>query len=265
MLIVKLRLKDKRLKLLNVNVLSYICEIDYIIMLLQPNTSIFSSCETCADKSCAVQTLSSDDLALLSDNYHETSFEKGEIILSEGAFADHVVYLRRGLVKEYGKGEQNQEYILQVIKPHSYLGLHSIFSDSLNHYSYMALTNVTVCYINLSVFSKFVKENGLFGYEILSSVCNDSLRNYHRFIDQHQKKIFGKVADALLYFSSVIFDSPNFNLPLSRKEIAFMIGTSRESVSKQICGFEADQIIKVNGRNISILDMEKLKQISRFG
>ncbi len=247
------------------NVLSYICDIDYIIMLQQSDTSIFSNCETCTDKSCAVQTLSIDELALLSNSYHETSFEKGEIILSEGSSTSHIVYLRKGLVKEYGKGEQNQEYILQVIKPHSYLGLHSIFSDGINHYSYMALTNVKVCYIELSLFSSFIKENGLFGYEILSSVCNDSVSNYHRFIDQHQKKIFGKVADALLYFSGVIFQSPNFTLPLSRKEIAYMIGTSRESVSKQICGFEMDNIIKVDGRCISILDMEKLKQISRVG
>ncbi|WP_461629466.1 Crp/Fnr family transcriptional regulator [Labilibaculum euxinus] len=234
-------------------------------MLLKSNASIFSNCETCTDKSCAVQMLSGNDLSLLSDNCHEVSFERGEIILLEGAWADHVVYLRSGLVKEYGKGDRHQEYILQVIKPHSYLGLHSIFSDNITHYSYMALNNVTVCYIKLPVFSTFIKENGRFGYEILSSVCNDSVRNYHRFIDQHQKKIFGKVADALLYFSCVIFNSPNFILPLSRKEIACMIGTSRESVSKQICGFESDKIIKVNGRCISILDMDKLKQISRVG
>ena len=234
-------------------------------MLLKSNASIFSNCETCTNKSCAVQMLSGNDLSLLSDNCHEVSFERGEIILSEGAWADHVVYLRSGLVKEYGKGDRHQEYILQVIKPHSYLGLHSIFSDNITHFSYMALNNVTVCYIKLPVFSTFIKENGRFGYEILSSVCNDSVRNYHRFIDQHQKKIFGKVADALLYFSCVIFNSPNFILPLSRKEIACMIGTSRESVSKQICGFESDKIIKVNGRCISILDMDKLKQISRVG
>jgi len=234
-------------------------------MLQQSNTTVFSNCENCTDKSCAVQTLSKDDLSLLSDNYHETSFEKGEIILSEGTLTDHVVYLRSGLVKECGIGDQHQEYILQIVKPYSYLGLHSVFSDSVNHCSYMALTNVKVCYIKLPVFAKFIKENGRFSYEILSSVCNDSLKNYHRFINQHQKKIFGKVADSLLYFSCVIFDSPNFTLPLSRKEIACMIGTSRESVSKQICGFESDNIIKINGRSISILDMERLKQISRIG
>ena len=234
-------------------------------MLLRQANTIFSSCESCTDKSCAVQTLSEIELELLSDSYHEAIFEKGEMILAEGSVASHIVYLRNGLVKEYGKGDLNQEYILQVVKPQSYLGLHSIFSDSINHYSYMALTKVTVCYIELPVFSKFIQENGKFSFEILSSVCNDSLRNYHRFIDQHQKKIFGKVADALLYFSSVIFQSPTFILPLSRKEIAHMIGTSRESVSKQICGFESDNILKVHGRNITILDMERLKQISKNG
>ncbi len=234
-------------------------------MLLTKANTIFSNCESCTDKSCAVQTLSDSELELLSNSYHEASFEKGEIILSEGSMASHIVYLRNGLVKEYGKGTSSLEYILQVVKPHSYLGLHSIFSDRINHYSYMALTKVTVCYIELPVFSKFIKENGNFSFEILSSVCNDSLRNYHRFIDQHQKKIFGKVADALLYFSSVIFQSSSFALPLSRKEIAHMIGTSRESVSKQICGFETDNILKVHGRNITILDMERLQQISKNG
>lgn len=224
-----------------------------------------SNCESCTSKSLSVQKLSKSELELLSENYRETSFEKGEIILSEGSLASHIVYLRSGLVKEFEKGGSHQEYILQVVKPNSYLGLHSIFSEKVNQYSYAALTKVTVCFIELSIFSKFIQENGNFSFEILSSVCKDSLQNYHRFIGQHQKKIFGKVADALLYFSIVIFESPNFVLPLNRKEIAYMIGTSRESVSKQICGFESDNIIKVNGRNITILDMERLKQISKIG
>jgi len=246
-------------------VLSYLCDISHSIMLFQSDNKIFSSCQMCDDKSCAAQSLSIPELRQLSMSCNEVKFEKGEMILSEGSMTSHIVYLREGLVKEYGKSGLHQEYILQVVKPHSYLGLHSIFSDTCNHYSYSALTPVRVCFIELSVFAQFIKENGRFSYEILSSVCNDSLNNYHRFIDQHQKKIFGKVADALLYFSQIIFMSEEFYLPLSRKEIAHMIGTSRESVSKQLSGFETDNIIKVSGRAVSILDMNKLKQISKVG
>ncbi|MCT4602078.1 MAG: Crp/Fnr family transcriptional regulator [Marinifilum sp.] len=234
-------------------------------MLQQPNHKIFTNCQVCDDRSCASQTLSALELELLSKSCNEVKFDKGEIILTEGFGTSHIVYLREGLVKEYGKNELQEEHILQVVKPHSYLGLHSIFSNTNNHYSYAALTSVRVCFIELSVFSQFIKENGLFGYEILSSVCKDSLNNYHRFINQHQKKIYGKLADALLYFSKVIFEKKEFELPLSRKEIAHMIGTSRESVSKQITGFEQDKIISVNGRKIVILDMNRLQNISRVG
>ncbi|WP_321516338.1 Crp/Fnr family transcriptional regulator [Marinifilum fragile] len=234
-------------------------------MFHQPDYKIFSDCQTCDDRSCASQTLSVSELELLSKNCNEVKFEKGEIILAEGSRTSHIVYLREGLAKEYGKNRFQEEYILQVVKPHSYLGLHSIFSDTNNHYSYAALTPVRVCYIDLNVFSQFIKENGRFGYEILSSVCNDSLNNYHRFIDQHQKKIYGKLADAILYFAIVIFGRKEFDLPLTRKELAHMIGTSRESVSKQISVFVKDKIISIDGRYIKILDMNRLQDISRVG
>lgn len=246
-------------------VLSYLCEISHTFMNHLLYDTVNSNCQTCNDKSCAAQSLSISELIELGDSCYEASFSKGDMILAEGSITSHVIYLREGLVKEFGKKDLTEEYILQVVKPHSYLGLHSILSDTFNHYSYTALTNVKVCFINLELFVRLIKSNGQFGYEILSSVCNDSLNNYHRFIKQHQKKIFGKVADALLYFSQVIFNKSSFELPLSRKEIAYMIGTSRESISKQLTDFEKEGILQVNGRHISILNMEKLKGISRVG
>ncbi|WP_421919188.1 Crp/Fnr family transcriptional regulator [Marinifilum sp.] len=234
-------------------------------MLQQTDDKIFTHCQICTDRSCASHILSVQELELLSKSSNEVMFDKGDVILTEDSRTSYIAYLREGLVKEYGKNGLQGEHILQVVKPHSYLGLHSIFSDANNHYSYVALSPVRVCYIELTVFSNFIKENGRFGYEILSSVCNESLNNYHRFIDQHQKKIYGKVADALLYFAKIIFEKEDFDLPLSRKEIAHMIGTSRESVSKQLNGFEKDKIISIQGRNIEILDMNRLQNISKVG
>ncbi|WP_372751533.1 Crp/Fnr family transcriptional regulator [Labilibaculum sp.] len=234
-------------------------------MLQQINDRFNSACETCADKSCAIKTLREYELQLWRNNYHEVKFRKGDMIMSEGISVNQIAYLRRGLVKEYGTIDHFQQYILQVIKPHSYLGLESIFDNCINKYSYVALSDVTVCFLKLPVFLELIKENGQFSYEILSSICNNNLRNYHRFIIQHQKNSRGKLADVLLYFSNVIFESLCFILPLTRKEIAYMVGISRESVSKQLCGFEMDQIVKIRRREITILDVNKLEQISRLG
>ncbi|MGB8492167.1 MAG: helix-turn-helix domain-containing protein [Bacteroidales bacterium] len=44
--------------------------------------------------------------------------------------------------------------------------------------------------------------------------------------------IYGIVADVLIHFSRVIFSDRSFQIPLTRKEIAEMAGTSGESAGR---------------------------------
>jgi CRP-like cAMP-binding protein len=158
-----------------------------------------------------------------------------------------------------------QEQIIQIILPHSYLGLTSIFGDKVNHYSYCALTDLRVCYIDIDVFTGLIKNNGNFAYEILTSVGRDSLRSFHRFVNQSNKKVYGRVADILIYFSKVIFTSEHFQIPLTRSEIADMVGTSRESTGRVLAKFKGEGIIDIRGKNVQIKNMLKLEQISKYG
>lgn len=224
------------------------------------------NCKKCDKISCAALNLNNTQLELQNSTCSEATIKAGEIILSQGSLTSHIIYLRSGLVKEYQKSEVNQqEYIMNIIKEKTYLGLHSLFGDKQNHYSYTALTDVSVCYIDRQTFKKLLLENGQFGYIILESVCRESLHTYHRFVNQNQKKMFGKLADALLYFSHHIYNSDNFYLHLSRNEISYLIGTSRESVSKQLKQFEDEGIISMKGRIIHIIKPADLERISKFG
>lgn len=224
------------------------------------------NCIDCKEMSCAALNLNKEELGLQISSGHGTSFRAGELILKEGSFTSHIIYLKSGLVKEFKNGQNaNDEYILQIVKEKTYLGLPSLFGDKINHFSYTALTDVKVCYINLSIFKAFILSNGNFGYHILQSVSSDSLNNYHRFTSLHFKKIYGKLADALLYFSKKIYESNHFQMHLSRNEIAHLIGSSRESVSKQLNSFEKEGIITIKGKNVSILKSDELEKISKFG
>lgn len=223
------------------------------------------NCMYCSDKSCAVQVLENEELQELSFNCGEGKFKANEVILNEGSFTSQIIYLKSGLVKEFQKGHRKQEHILQILKNHTYLGLHSIFGHQTNQYSYTALTDVTVCYINDQHFRYLLKHNPEFSYQILEMVSRDSLNNYHRFINLQQKNTSGKMADTLLYFANQIFETNTFELPLNRSEIGYLIGVSREGVSKQLAAFQADGLIKVSENQVQILDIEKIKAISKFG
>lgn len=226
---------------------------------------VFLKCHDCVDKSCATAVLSGEELDLILKNRIATSVKKGTNMLVEGSPTSYVIYLRSGLAKEFINRSDDQEQILQIILPHSYLGLTSIFGDKVNHYSYTALTDLRLCYIDLDVFTTMVKNNGKFAYEILTSVGRESLNNYHRFIDRNHKKIYGRIADLLIYFSKVIFSDTKFQIPLTRKEIADMVGTSRESTGRVLAKFQFDGIIGIKGRNIIINDIVKMEKISRYG
>jgi len=230
---------------------------------LKENTGLV--CHNCLDKSCATSVLDDKEMKIIFENRYVSEIKKRTNILNEGSPISHIIYLRTGLVKEYVIRPDNQEQILQIIKPHSYLGLTSLFGDKINHFSYEALTDLKLCYIDIEIFTNLIRNNGRFAFEILTSVGRDSLNNFHRFINQSHKKIYGRVADILIYFSKIVFISDTFQLPLSRLELAEMIGTSRESAGRVIAKFSAEGIITLTGRTIIINDMKKMENISKFG
>jgi CRP-like cAMP-binding protein len=222
------------------------------------------SCRDCKEKSCAAAVLNVNEINLINDNRTETEFKKGDIILHEGTMISHIIYLKSGLVKEYIKNG-DEEQILQIVKKYSYLGLPSLFGDRVNHYSYAALEDIKVCYIDLNVFNGLIKKNGNFAYEILVSVSSDSLNNFHRFMSQVKKRTYGRVADALLYFSMIIYESQEFEIPFTRQEFADLIGIARESTARVLTKFKDDGILDLDGRFITIRKMDLLKQISKNG
>jgi CRP-like cAMP-binding protein len=222
-------------------------------------------CNDCKDKSCAAAILTRNELEQINFNSRENEVKKGEIILHQGSLTSHIIYLKSGLVKEFVKPANDREQILSIVKEHTYLGLSSLFGDRINHYSYSALEDIKVCYIDINIFNKLIKENGGFAYEILVSVSRDSLNNFHRFVNQSQKRIYGRVADAILYFAKIIYETNEFDLPFTRKEFADLIGVSRESGTRALIKFKEEGIIDINGRSVEIKKMELLEQISQKG
>jgi CRP-like cAMP-binding protein len=234
-------------------------------MMIPDFSAKVNSCRDCKEKSCAAATLHANELDQVRENSRATAFNKGDMMVHAGSMTSHIIYLKSGLVKEFVKGANEKEQILQIVSKFTYLGLPSLFGDRVNHYSYAALTDVTVCYIDVNIFNQLIRANGNFAFEILISVSRDSLNNFHRFMSQSQKKTFGRVADAIIYFSKIIFEKESFELPFTRQEFADLIGLSRESATRVLTKLKDDGILSIDGRNIGILNEEKLIQISKHG
>ena len=59
--------------------------------------------------------------------------------------------------------------------------------------------------------------------------------------------------------------SDTFTIPLTQAELANLVDTSRESVSRVLTEFDKDEIIKIKGKQIEIVNKKSLKLISQNG
>jgi CRP/FNR family transcriptional regulator, polysaccharide utilization system transcription regulator len=139
------------------------------------------------------------------------------------------------------------------------------YVDSRHSYTVAAITAVQACFINFEVFKQIVRTNGAFAEGLLEDISSKSQTTLNRMVNLSQKKMHGRLADALLYFSDVVFKSSDYEMILSRQELGEMTNMAKECVVRILKELEDSGVIYSDSSKIKILDREKLEQISAKG
>ena len=212
----------------------------------------------------AAKTLNECSFAQLSANHVTVKFVKGDSIIKQGTYSTNVAFLRKGLAKIHLTGPSSEQ-IIRIAKAPAYLGLPTTFGDKINQYSVTAIAEAEVCFIDIDTFRDLLKVNDQFSYEIILDLCRNELESFRRCANRTQKQSRGNMADVILEFSDRIFETDTFLLPLNQSEMANMIDSSRESISRILSEFDRDGIIKMTGKQIEILNKKSLILISQNG
>ncbi len=223
------------------------------------------NCEKCDFREVVFSTLDDQSILDLCQFKEERSYHKGEVINHEGERITDFKYLKTGLVKLYRRTLNGEEQIITITRPFEFVSNLSIFSEDKYKYSVSSLEDSVVCSVKLDFIKSLFKKNGSFAMSLLTkiSVINDKIIS--QTLDLRQKNLAGRVAFVLLYFTRDIYNSRVFDLPVSRKEIADYIGMSSANVIRTMSDFKKDGIIKIFGKTIEVVNIEKLDIISKRG
>ncbi|OYT16830.1 MAG: hypothetical protein B7C24_05670 [Bacteroidetes bacterium 4572_77] len=209
--------------------------------------------------------LNEEEVALLNKNKREVSFKKGEIIVKQGSFASHVIFLKKGLAKIYIEGNQ-KDLILKIVPSNHFVSLSSVYDGNACFvYSATAYVESVATLISIDVFKQLIRNNAEFAMQIINILNTNTRQIYGRFYCISQKQSHGRVADILLCLSENVFKSEEFRLNISRNDLADLTGLSSESVIRIFKSFKNEKLIEVDGRNIKVLEPDKLKDISIYG
>jgi CRP-like cAMP-binding protein len=228
-------------------------------------TDKYCVCASCDFREIVFAYLDDQAIQELCNNKDEMSYAKGEIINHEGEKIRDFKYLKSGLVKLYRRTSTGEEQVITITRPFEFVSNMSIFSEEKYKYSVSALEDSVVCVVGLDFIKGLFLKNGGFAMGLLTKISKINDKIISQTLDIRQKNLIGRVAFVLLYFTKEIYNSMVFDLPVSRKEIADYIGMSTANVIRTLSEFKKDGIIKVFGKTIEVVDLNKLEIISKRG
>ena len=229
------------------------------------DTDKHSNKESIENTSDCFHSLDLEDLQIINENKTQLTFFKGETLFKQGAFAPHVLFVNKGLVRIYLQTDNNKQVNIRLAKQGDFMAFSSIFGRNTYLYSAMALKDSTVCMIDKEALKKLLLKNPEFAMQINAKNCDNEGRYINIIQNISYKQMRGKLASALIYLSSDDFKEQELYDYLTRQHIADFASISVESAVKFIKEFEKEGIIALDGKRITIQNLKKLEEINLRG
>ncbi len=209
--------------------------------------------------------LSADDLTFLQDRKTQLIYTAGENIFKQGAFAPYVMLIISGLVKVYLQTGANRQISIRLAHTGDFLAFQSVFGENVYNYSTIALKESVICMISKDGLRELLLRNPDFALEITSKNSRNEANLLEIIKNLSYKQMRGKLASTLLYLSSKEFDDEDVFQYLNRQDIADFASISTESTVRFLKEFEKENVVRLEGRDIVVLDRRGLEEIGRLG
>jgi CRP/FNR family transcriptional regulator, anaerobic regulatory protein len=221
------------------------------------------ACQTCPVRdTAACAALSGDDRAVLAAMGRHRDFRRGETVMIAGEDNLACATLVSGALKVTHIDADGNEQILSVIHPAGFVG--EMFAP-VAHHDIVALTDSRLCLFLRPDYEQAVSRFPELAQALLRRSSAELLEARTLLDLKGRKSAEAKVAGLILAFAKSASDSSchaasSFDLPLSRSEIASLLGLTIETVSRQFTKLERGGLIRRKGaRGLSLRDAPALE------
>jgi CRP/FNR family transcriptional regulator, cyclic AMP receptor protein len=195
------------------------------------------------------------------------TYPAGAAIFSEGEACSGLYIVQQGTIKIFKVSSNGREQVLSIDGPGSSVAELPVFDGGAYPASATAMTDAALVFVSRHDFRSLCLEYPEVALKVLR-VVGGRLR---RLVGIIEELSFSTVAHRL---ASLLLDlahrtgrtTPSgveFNLPATNQELAAMIGTVRELVSRNMSRLQAAGILTIDGRRIVVHDLERLETETR--
>ncbi|MBW4720129.1 Crp/Fnr family transcriptional regulator [Saccharothrix obliqua] len=191
----------------------------------------------------------------------ERDYSSGAVICHEGEVTDHVLVVRRGLLRVTANTATGGEKVLAMRGAGDIVGERSAIDGLPRSATVRALGPVRALIVSASAFSALCRRHPRIAWAVLTVIVARQ-----RDADRQRVQISGtakqRVAAVLIDVALERGIADHGAVSLSQEELAGIAGTSRESLVRVLRALRAEGVISTGRRRIDILEVERLYDLT---
>ncbi len=237
------------------------------IITAKKNESLKTTCKHCnLEKICFSSGLSADGMANFERATEKTlKVKKKQPVFKRGDRLDSIYAIKSGSIKTSITSARGQVQVLGFHLPSHLIGFDG-FADSRHTCDAIALEDTLLCELSLQDFESLCDVLPSMRKIMLQQVGAEISRHHNIALTLGQMQTEERLATYLLRlscsFKRLGYSCLSYNLPMPRHDLANFLGMAPETLSRMFARLEQANIMQINKREITILDLDGLQKLS---
>ncbi len=195
----------------------------------------------------------------------QTRYDKEAMIFLEGEDAEGFYVVLEGKVKIYKISPEGKEQVIQVMGPGEPFAEVPVFAGGRFPAHAQAVTACRLLYFPRTALRDLFRRDSAMAMNMLAVLAKRLRRLTDMIESLTLKESPGRLAAYLLDLSERADDADVVELDMSKGLLANLLGTAQETLSRILKRMSEQEIIKVRGRFITLLDKNILEQVATGG
>ncbi len=209
--------------------------------------------------------LPGDQIAAIKQIAIEKQINKGEIIFSEGEEGNGFFVIAEGRVKIFKVSAEGKEQILHIFGPGQPFGEVPVFAGQRFPATAQALEKTRALFLPRAAIVDLIAANPSLALNMLA-VMSTKLRQFAVQIENLSlKEMPARLASYLIFLAEEQDADDVITLNISKGQLASILGTIPETLSRIFAKLSGQNLIRVEGKKITLLDRAGLEDLAEYG
>lgn len=195
------------------------------------------------------------------DNGTVFTYKKDDIIYEEGQNSNFIYLILKGVVKCHKLDEQGKELTTALHKEDDLFGYTSFTQNIPYQETATTIKEVEVVALSKNELNNVLNKNHKVTLELIQLLTDNLSTVKDQLLQMAYSSVYKKTATTILKFAEKLNRKPDDPIKISRNDLASVAGIATETLIRTMSSFKKQGLIEIEGRNIKILDLQKLQQI----